>query len=362
MRASRSIALLVCLASVVGAVVAGWVYQAAQASRNATGTYSLTAGQPVVSGSTISSTTFNALTADLASEMTDSLSRSGKGAMLAPLQLSNGTVALPSLTFGSDTNTGLYRIGADNPAMTAGGVKVQAWSATTSTFTGASAGAGVTTTGGATGNGVTANGGATSGTGVHGTGGATSGTGVIGVGGTTNGVGVGGTGAGSGAGVSGTGGTTGVGGLFAAGTAATGGTPAYGVILSNGYVGFSGVTAPTSTTSIIDSITPANVIKATANFTLNSSASPTVSSGFNLTSVGAGGTSGTITFAQDFATSAYSCVATASDNAGTSGRFVELGTYAAGSIAYTLWDTVSGRLNPSTTTGPVISVLCTGAQ
>jgi hypothetical protein len=39
-------------------------------------------------------------------------------------QLSDGSVSAPALTFVSDTNTGLYRIGADNLAVTAGGVKV----------------------------------------------------------------------------------------------------------------------------------------------------------------------------------------------------------------------------------------------
>jgi hypothetical protein len=39
-------------------------------------------------------------------------------------QLSDGSVSAPALSFVSDTNTGLYRIGADNLGVTTGGVKV----------------------------------------------------------------------------------------------------------------------------------------------------------------------------------------------------------------------------------------------
>jgi hypothetical protein len=67
--------------------------------RDGSGSYSLPAGQPVVSGSTISSSTFNTLTSDLASELTDSLSRSGKGA--ASANLSMGSNRLTSLANGT---------------------------------------------------------------------------------------------------------------------------------------------------------------------------------------------------------------------------------------------------------------------
>lgn len=76
-------------------------------SRNSGGTYALPAGQPVVSGTTISAATFNTLTADLASEMTDSLDRSGKGGMLAPLRGTDGSVSAPAISFTSATNVGL---------------------------------------------------------------------------------------------------------------------------------------------------------------------------------------------------------------------------------------------------------------
>jgi hypothetical protein len=78
-------------------------------ARNSGGTYSLTTGQPVSSGSVISSTTFNTLTGDLATEMTDSLSRSGKGGMLAALRGVDGTVSAPALSFTNETGSGWFR-------------------------------------------------------------------------------------------------------------------------------------------------------------------------------------------------------------------------------------------------------------
>jgi hypothetical protein len=94
----------------------------ALASRNSSGTMSTL--NTFVSGTTISSTNVNANFADIATEITDSLDRSGKGPMLAPLRLTNGTFAAPSLTFDSDTDTGIYRIGANNLGVTANGAKV----------------------------------------------------------------------------------------------------------------------------------------------------------------------------------------------------------------------------------------------
>lgn len=94
-------------------------------ARNSSGTYSLPAGQPVVTGTTISSSTFNTLTSDIATELTDSLSRSAKGAMLGILQLHDGTSAtVPDLTWSGDTDTGLGHSGANIIDIIAGGTTV----------------------------------------------------------------------------------------------------------------------------------------------------------------------------------------------------------------------------------------------
>jgi hypothetical protein len=80
-------------------------------SRNASGVYSLPLS-PVVTGTTIASSWANTTLADIAAEMTDSLDRSGKGAMLAPMLLTNGAYTSPSLAFATEISTGLYRVDA----------------------------------------------------------------------------------------------------------------------------------------------------------------------------------------------------------------------------------------------------------
>ena len=105
-------------------------------SRNASGTYTLPTGNPVVSGTDITVTWGNNTMNDIATEMTDSLSRSGKGGMLAPLTFVDGSVTVPGISWVSDANTGFYRIGADNMAMTAGGVQIVDYANNAFTFSG----------------------------------------------------------------------------------------------------------------------------------------------------------------------------------------------------------------------------------
>jgi hypothetical protein len=82
----------------------------ALANRNSSGSYSTP--NTFVTGTTINTSQVNANFADLASEMTDSLDRSGKGGMLAALRGTDGTVAAPAYSWTSETGSGLYRIGA----------------------------------------------------------------------------------------------------------------------------------------------------------------------------------------------------------------------------------------------------------
>lgn len=81
-------------------------------SRNSSGTYSLPAGNPVVTGTTITSTWANTTLSDIATALTDSLSRTGLGGMSAGLSLADGTAALPGLAWGTELTSGLYRAGA----------------------------------------------------------------------------------------------------------------------------------------------------------------------------------------------------------------------------------------------------------
>lgn len=47
-----------------------------------------------------------------------------------PLRGQDGSVTAPALSFSGDTNTGVYRVGADQLATTVGGVQAQAWTST----------------------------------------------------------------------------------------------------------------------------------------------------------------------------------------------------------------------------------------
>jgi len=122
------------LPSIILGLLAGAFFSAAGvaiASRNAAGTFSLfTPGNPVVTATTISSAWANNTLNDLATEMTDSLSRSGKGAMLASLQLFDGTVTSPGLNFGSAAGSGLYKIGTNDFGFSVNQVKSTEWKTT----------------------------------------------------------------------------------------------------------------------------------------------------------------------------------------------------------------------------------------
>jgi len=91
-------------------------------ARDGSGTYTLPAGNPVITGTAIDSSDFNDTMNDLASEMTDSLSRSGSGSMTAGLPGFVGTVSLPGYAWSGDLNTGLYWVSADLMGIAIGGV------------------------------------------------------------------------------------------------------------------------------------------------------------------------------------------------------------------------------------------------
>lgn len=296
------------LVSYIVAVGLAFAAPEAFASRNSSGTYSLPSGSTVTSGQTITSSWANTLTADLATELTNSVDRYGRGAMLAPLQCSVGAVTAPGITFSGDTDTGIYRVAANSGGLAAGGSKIIGWSAAGADVTGAitvsgaatisgaasitgaqtnaagitvtqstTNGTALTVTGNGTGNGITATGGATSGRGMLLTGGAPNG---IGIAATADGTGQGGFftgGDSSGIGVDGRGGApNGLGGYFQ--PAGTG-----NAIQAHGNVYLSG-SDPASTTSIGDTLTPMNIVKAWARVTITNGV-PTVATGFNVSGI-----------------------------------------------------------------------------
>lgn len=105
-------------------------------ARNASGTHSLPTGNPVVTGTSVSSTVQNATMSDISTEITDSLSRSGKGGMTAPLRCADGAVSAPAHSYTSETNSGFYRAGASDVRLSIAGTDRYKQTATGATFTG----------------------------------------------------------------------------------------------------------------------------------------------------------------------------------------------------------------------------------
>ncbi len=104
------------------------------ASRNGGGTYNLPSGNPVVTGTTITSSWANTTLNDMATAMTNSLDRTGTtGGMTGALKLYVGTVTSPGAQFSSESNSGLYRNASHDIRMSVNGVDQQKWSTTGST-------------------------------------------------------------------------------------------------------------------------------------------------------------------------------------------------------------------------------------
>jgi hypothetical protein len=64
---------------------------------------------PVIANTEIATDWANPTMNDLASAMTGSLARNGSSAMTGPLQLTDGTVGIPALSFAASPSTGLFR-------------------------------------------------------------------------------------------------------------------------------------------------------------------------------------------------------------------------------------------------------------
>jgi len=76
------------------------------------------------SGTTASSSAVNANFTDIATEITGSLPRDGQAAMTGQLKAATGSASAPSLTFGSDTDTGFYRKSSDTIGIAVGGSEI----------------------------------------------------------------------------------------------------------------------------------------------------------------------------------------------------------------------------------------------
>lgn len=99
-------------------------------SRDSSGNYTLPAGNPVITGTNIASNWANTTLSDLGNEMTDSLSRSGKGSMNAQFKSLDGTVSAPGMAFGSEPTSGIYRSAAGAISVSILGSKIVTFSST----------------------------------------------------------------------------------------------------------------------------------------------------------------------------------------------------------------------------------------
>lgn len=91
-------------------------------SRDNQGNYTLPAGNPVVGGTLITTVWANPTMEDIATALQDSLSRTGKGGMQAPLKAVNGNVSAPAYTFTNNVNSGMYLNAPNDVRITSGGV------------------------------------------------------------------------------------------------------------------------------------------------------------------------------------------------------------------------------------------------
>jgi len=307
--------------------------------RDPSGNFTLVAGNPTVTGTTITTTWWNSTSTDMASALTDSLSRSGLGGMLVPFTLVDGSVSAPAFSFVSENNTGFYRAAAGDMRVSVLGGDVLKWTSTQVTsltsvvVTGATNTVGLAATAGA-GNADGVTGTATgTGAGVHGFSTSTAGS-----------AGLVGTGAG------------GQLGLLAASSATN-----VDVARFDGYVDLSHASSIAVGTAFTNHLTQKNIAKAWVICRTDGAGNVTASEGFNITSVSISMATLTVTFASSFASTNYSVVASA--GAAAAGYpAVILNTRATGSCTVKLWDLSTGSLYNLALQAMDISVQVYGAQ
>lgn len=118
--------------------------------RNSNGDYSLPAGNPVVTGTVISSSWANSTTSDIATALTGSLARNGDGGMTGQFKADAGVIGAPGISWSLETTSGWRRASAGNFRFTIGGSDVVTVTASGFAVTGLlSASAGLTVSGGA---------------------------------------------------------------------------------------------------------------------------------------------------------------------------------------------------------------------
>lgn len=92
--------------------------------RDAGGNYTLPAGNPVITGTVITSTWANPTMADVGNEITNSLSRDGQGGMRVPLEFFDGSTNAPGITFVLEPTAGMYRVASGIIGISAQGADI----------------------------------------------------------------------------------------------------------------------------------------------------------------------------------------------------------------------------------------------
>lgn len=87
---------------------------------NGSGSFSLS--DTIANGTANDATELQAILDDIATGLTNAVCVDGQSTMTGVLKLANGSAAAPSVTFGSDTDTGIYRYGANQVGVAVGGV------------------------------------------------------------------------------------------------------------------------------------------------------------------------------------------------------------------------------------------------
>ena len=77
--------------------------------RDTNGNYTLPVGNPVVADTSIESVWANTTLTDVATELTNSLSRDGNGGMRAPFEHADGNMLNPGMSWGNEPTSGWYR-------------------------------------------------------------------------------------------------------------------------------------------------------------------------------------------------------------------------------------------------------------
>ena len=98
-------------------------------ARDATGNYASPSSN-FSAGTTINANTMNGKLTDLGDEITNSLDRSGRGAMVAPLILPNGTSSAPALAFTNDVTIGAHLVAAGDLRFSDSGTNILGLTAT----------------------------------------------------------------------------------------------------------------------------------------------------------------------------------------------------------------------------------------